>query len=40
MSGQGGTVTWDELAQQNMATTQRLHGFKAFPENAVQRSQT
>ena len=30
MSGQGGTVTGDELAQQDIATTQRLHGLKAF----------
>ena len=30
MSGQGGTVTWDELAQQDMTTTQRLYGFKGF----------
>ena len=30
MCGQGGTVTGDELAQQDIATTQRLHGFKAF----------
>jgi hypothetical protein len=30
MSGQGGTVTWDELAQQDIATTQRLHGLEAF----------
>ncbi len=30
MSGQAGTVIRDELAQQDMATTQRLHGFKAF----------
>jgi hypothetical protein len=28
--GQGGPVTWDELAQQNLATTQRPHGLKAF----------
>jgi hypothetical protein len=30
MSGQGGSVTWDELAQPDIATTQRLHGLKAF----------
>ena len=30
MSGQGGTVTGDELAEQDIATTQRLHGLKAF----------
>ena len=30
MSGQGGTVTRDELAQQDIATTQRLHGLEAF----------
>jgi hypothetical protein len=40
MSGQGGTVTWDELAQQGMATTERLHGLKAFEKNAAQRSPT
>jgi hypothetical protein len=30
MRGQRGTVTGDELAQQDIATTQRLHGLKAF----------
>src|SRR5262249_16325959 len=30
MGGQGGTVTGDELAQQDIATTQRLHGLEAF----------
>jgi hypothetical protein len=30
MSGQGRTLTRDELAQQDMATTQRLHGLKGF----------
>jgi hypothetical protein len=30
MSAQGGTVTWDELAEQDIAMTQRLHGLKAF----------
>jgi hypothetical protein len=30
MSGQGGTVTGDELAEQNIAMTQRLHGLKAL----------
>ena len=30
MRGQRGTVTGDELAQQDIATTQRLHGLEAF----------
>jgi len=30
MRGQRGTVTGDELAQQDIATTKRLHGLKAF----------
>ncbi len=34
MSGQGGTVSEDELAQQEIATTQRLHGLEAF-ENTL-----
>ena len=40
MSGQGGTVTGDELAQQDIATTQRLHGLEAFQKNAARRSPT
>ena len=33
--GQSVTVTWDELAEQDIPTTQRLHGLQAFEKTLL-----